>query len=544
MADSLPRLLTRRELLALTGKAAIASALLPNLSFAATAASSPPAGAVVGDTVGAKVGETMLRAGGNAIDAAIAAAFAACIASPSKCGIGGYGGHAMIALAGGKKITAIDFNSTAPAAARADMYSLDTNGRVKGGVNITGWLAAGVPGTVAGLELALQRYGTRSLREVLAPAIQLCEDGVHVVPVKGIDDASRNDPRPDSEQGSKLPPEKRRNLALGGLLKTLATRDSADSFYRGDIAGKIAAAFQKNGGLVTREDLAAYRAREIEPLKLEWNGATLHTVPLPATGLLLLEAFSILKALSWTKLSAPDRLHAKLEALRIAWSDRLHHFGDPDQVSVPVTKLFDRAYAADYAEKISAALKAQKPVTLEVGPSHAGGTTNISAVDRHGNMVAITLTHGGSYGARVSVEELGLVLGHGMSRFDPRPNLPNSPGPRKRPITNMCPTIVTRGGAPVFALGAAGGTRIPNSVYEVLLNIVGLGTPMETAMSAPRLDTNGTLNLGLEKKHSAEDEAFFKNLGYKTSRTASAYVSAVTIEPQTGQARGMSSGGA
>jgi gamma-glutamyltranspeptidase/glutathione hydrolase len=180
-------------------------------------------------------------------------------------------------------------------------------------------------------------------------------------------------------------------------------------------------------------------------------------------------------------------------------------------------------------------------VPLDVDPSRAGGTTNISAADRHGNLIAITFTHGGSYGARVSVAELGMVLGHGMSRFDPRPGLPNSPGPRKRPINNMCPTIVTRGGVPVLALGAAGGTRIPNSVYEVLVNYVGLGAPMETAMAAPRLDTNGTLKLGLENKHSAEDEAFFKTLGYATSRTASAYVSAATYDPGTATARGMSS---
>src|SRR6185436_13213574 len=171
--------------------------------------------------------------------AAIAAAFAAGIASPSKCGVGGYGGHAMIALTGGKKIAAIDFNSTAPAAARADMYPFNEKNQVVGNVNVTGWLAAGVPGTVAGLELALQRFGTRSLRDTLAPAIQMCEEGVYVAPVKGIDDASRNDPRPDSAQDSGVPREKQRNRALAALLKTLAERNSADSFYRGDIAGKI-----------------------------------------------------------------------------------------------------------------------------------------------------------------------------------------------------------------------------------------------------------------------------------------------------------------
>ena len=328
------------------------------------------------------------------------------------------------------------------------------------------------------------------------------------------------------------------------MLKTLAARNSAESFYRGDIADKIAAAFQRNGGLVTRDDLAAYRALEVAPTILEWNGATIHTAPLTATGLLLLEAFSALKALDWPKLVPSQQLHAKLEALRIAWADRLRHFGDPAQVKVPTEKLLSRDYAGELAEKISGALAAQKPVPLEVNPSHAGGTTNLSAVDRHGNMIAVTLTHGASYGAKVAVDELGMVLGHGMSRFDPRPGLPNSPGPRKRPMDNMCPAIVTRDGTAIFALGAAGGTRIPNAVYEVLLNHVGLGSSMEAAMAAPRLDANGTLSIGLEKKHSAEDEALFQKLGYKTSRVTSAYVSAVSFDVKTRETRGESSGGA
>lgn len=535
---------TRRALLELAGKAALAGALAPSFVRAASEAPAAAAGTVVGDTVAAKVGAKILQDGGNAIDAAVAAAFAAGIASPSKCGVGGYGGHAMIALAGGRKVTAIDFTSAAPAAARSDMFPLGRDGRVTGNSNTHGWLAAGVPGTVAGLELALQRYGSRSLRDVLAPAIHLCEDGVYVAPVKGIDDAARNDPRPDSDQGAALPPERQRNLALAQLLHTLATRNSAESFYRGDLAATIVAAFQRNGGLVTADDLAAYQAQELEPFALEWCGAKIHTVPLPSTGLLLLQAFSILNALDWTNLDAPQRQHAKLEALRIAWADRLRYFGDPGHVKVPVEKLLSSAYAGELADQVGKALKARQPVPLTVTPSRAGGTTNISTADRHGNLVAITLTHGGSYGARVTVPELGMWLGHGMSRFDPRPGLPNSPGPRKRPITNMCPTIVTRAGVPVLALGAAGGTRIPNSVYEVLVNAVGLGASLDTAMHAPRLDTNGTLALGLEKKHSAEDERFFQSLGYKTSRTASAYVSAVAFDPATHQTHGLSSGGA
>ncbi len=521
---------TRRELLAFAGRAALAGALAPRLAFAAEEKSAQPFGAVVGDPVAAKIGETVLRDGGNAIDAAIAAAFAAGIRAPHNSGLGGYGGHAMIALAGGKKVTAIDFNSTAPGAARADMFPLDAEGRVVGNTNTIGWLAAGVPGVAAGLDLALQRYGTRPLRAVMAPAIQLCESAAHAAPVKGIDDDAAA--------------ARRRNTALLGLLRSIAERNSTDSLYRGDHARTIAQAFNRSGGLVTGDDLASFRARELAPLSLEWNGATIHTVPLTATGLLLLEAFSILKALDWPKLAAPHRAHARLEALRLAWADRLATFGDPEQVRVPVDKFLSPGYARQQADKVASAMREARPVPLNVEPSRAGGTTNISAVDRAGNMIAITVTHGGSYGAKVVVPELGLVLGHGMSRFDPRPGRPNSIGPGKRPITNMCPSIVTRDSVPVFAVGGAGGTRIPNSVFEVVLNTVGLGAPLETAMAAPRLNTDGTLALGLDKFHSEQDRAYFTALGYKVATTPSALVSAVSFDPKTGASKGVASGGA
>lgn len=544
MTDS-ARQLTRRDLLSLAGKAAIAGVLVQRSSLAASEAGSNSSGAVVGERIAAKIGETILREGGNAVDAAIAAAFAAGIATPHNCGVGGYGGHAMIALAGGKKITAIDFNSTAPAAARADMFPLDASGRVPGNINVTGWLAAGVPGTLAGLELALQRYGTRPLRDVLAPAIELCEKGTHVASVKGIDDISNSSGRPGTEpSAAALPPERRRNAALARFLKTLAARNSADSFYHGDLADTVAAAFKRNGGLVTRDDLNACRARELAPITFEWNGAVIHTVPLTSTGPMLLEAFGVLKTLGWPKFDTLQRQHAKLEALRIAWTDRLRHFGDPDFVSVPMDRLLSPSYASELAGKVSTALKAGRPVPLDVKPTSADGTTNISAVDSAGNMIAITLTHGGTFGARVVVDELGIVLGHGMSRFDPRPGLPNSPGPRKRPITNMCPTIVTRAGSPVLALGGAGGTRIPNSIYEVLLSYVGLSDSMDAAMNSPRLDTQGSLTVGLEKKHPPADEAFFKTLGYTTSRVTPAMVGAVEYQPATRTTRGMTAGGA
>lgn len=534
---------TRREMLGLTGSLLAAGTLAPQWCFAKREDAAGELGCVIGDEAAAKVGENILRDGGNAIDAAIAAAFAGGVVSPGKCGVGGYGGHAVIATAGGKKITAIDFNSAAPAAARADMFPLEANGKVKKNLNSHGWLAVGVPGTLAGLQLALERYGTRSLRQILAPTIQLCEEGVPIPPVKGIEEFF-SDPHPvsiEAEQSSA--PKIGKNLRLASLLKILAERNSVESFYRGDLARKIAGAFQKNGGLVTREDLAAYHARELAPLTLDWNGLTIHTAPLTSPALMLLEAMHILKTLRWDKMPETPRLHAKLEALRIAWADRFQNFGDPDQIKVPVAQLLSRAHAQVMAKKVRIALREQKPVPLKIDSTLDSGTLNITAADRHGNMIAITLTHGSSYGARVAVEEFGFVLGHGMWRFEPEPGHPNSIAPRKRCITNMCPSIVTRGGQAVLAVGGAGGTRIPNSVYEVLVNFVGLGWPMEKAMDAPRLETIGSLKLGLENGHATNAETFLKKIGYQVAQTYSAYVSAVSFDPTTKKAHGISRGG-
>ena len=193
---------TRRALLKLTGQAALFGAFAPRLAFAASDGTPKSAGAIAGDPIAVKVGEKILQDGGNAIDAAIASAFAAGICTSRNCGVGGYGGHATIALAGEKKITCIDFNSIAPAAAHDGMFPRDDRGVVKGNVNTVGWLAAGVPGTLADLELALQRYGTRSLRHTLAPAIEMCERGTHVAAVNGLDDVAR----PPSTETPALPP--------------------------------------------------------------------------------------------------------------------------------------------------------------------------------------------------------------------------------------------------------------------------------------------------------------------------------------------------
>lgn len=535
----------RREMLRLAG-----GMLLAGVPALAGEGRSPAVGkgAVAGPPVAARVGAAVLAEGGNAIDAAVATALTACVVHVQQCGIGGYGGHMVIAPAGGKPVVAIDFNSAAPKAARDNLFPADDKGRVKDRVNSVGWLAAGVPGTLAGLQLALDRYGTRSFARVVRPAITYARDGFPVstklaAAIRSAQAQLCKDPasvRLFLPQGKPLAAGSIfRNPELADLLQGLAEAKSVDSFYRGEIARRIAAAFHKNKGLVTAADLAAYRARMVEPLRLTWREATIYTAPLTAGGLTPLQALATLKALRWDTWPGKGTrlLRARLEALRLAWTDRLKLLGDPEQVKVPVARLLSEAYARRSAERVEAALKAGQPVTAGTDGRSMSGTVHLSAADTQGNLVALTLTHGEYFGARVTVPGLGLILGHGMSRFEPQPGRANSVGPGKRPLHNMCPTVVVRGGRPVLALGGAGGRRIPNAVFEVLAQYVGRGTTPEEAVAAPRVHTEGGLAVTLEAKVPEADREHLRKVGYTVKTGASALISLVARDPRSGSCR-------
>jgi gamma-glutamyltranspeptidase/glutathione hydrolase len=536
---------SRREMMRLTGQA-LAAAAIPG-PISEFRESNPglggKGGAIIDEKHGAEVGRQVLEDGGNAIDAMVAACLVTCIATPSRCGIGGYGGHMTIGLAGGKTITSIDYNSAAPAAARPDMYPLDDKGEVVGKVNLHGWLAAGVPGTLAGLQFALDRFGTRSLSELAQPAIRLCREGVTIDAffahtLRSTATNFRKDPGSAKLWLDNGEPRKQgelqRNPNLGELLATLAKRNSVDSFYRGDIAQRLAEQFQKNGGVVTAKDLAAYHAREVHPLSMQWKDYTVYTAPLTAGGLTVLEALEILKAIGWRRRGSGESLHARLEAMRYAWKDRFDLLGDPDMVKVPVERLLSDTYAQEVGAKVKAALRAKHAASIDIKVRPDSGTNNISCVDRHGNMVAATFTHGSTFGAQVTADGLGVTLGHGMSRFEPVPGHPNAPGPGKRPLHNMCPTVITRGGKPVFAVGGAGGLRIPNAIYDVVLNYI-TGDAMKDSLAAPRLHCTGNLEVGFHGAFPADQTDYLKNAGFHLRPYLSAYTTAVSFDAKTGE---------
>ena len=314
----------------------------------------------------------ILASGGNAMDAAVAAALVGCVVNVSKCGIGGYGGHLVVGLPDGTA-AAIDFNSTAPAAARADMFPLDKNGSVKGHIHEARLACRRRTG-----HARRNATRTRKIRNAL----------VEANPAAGHPMGSRRLPAhhaiPVLSQ-RQAPKERRmvRNPELADMLQQLADSGSAEPFYRGQIGEHIAHAFQKNGGLVTADDMARYHAHVVPPLTLEWRGYTIATAPLTAGGLTVLQAIASLKAFEWDAVSSDDpaKTHAWIEALRIAWGDRLALLGDPSHADVPVERLLSEQYAHQSAEKIKRAIAERRPVPIATDSRTADGTFHVSAMD-------------------------------------------------------------------------------------------------------------------------------------------------------------------
>jgi gamma-glutamyltranspeptidase/glutathione hydrolase len=310
------------------------------------------------------------------------------------------------------------------------------------------------------------------------------------------------------------------------MLRQLERDNSADAFYRGPIARTIARAFQAGGGTLTEKDLGAYQAREVTPLRIQVGPDTVATPPLASGGATTLQALNAAQHLLFDD---PRRwAHARLEALRLAWQDRLSLFGDPRFVKVPIDRLLSEDNALQTAKQIRAAVDAGRALDLPERKYTSSGTISISAVDASGSMCAITLTHGDGFGACVTVPGLGLILGHGVSRFERTAGHPNAPGPRKSPLHNMCPCVVLRGREPVLAIGATGGKKIPNAVFDVLARHLLDGLSLEASVRAPRMNTTGGLALALNDRWDEAGAAHLAGLGFKVTRVPAATIQAVS----------------
>jgi gamma-glutamyltranspeptidase / glutathione hydrolase len=465
-----------------------------------------PAMIVCPQPLAAEAGLAVLRGGGNAVDAAVTTAFCQGVLDPQMCGIGG-GGMMLVHRAGTRTTETIEFHPRAGGQVRAEMWepifvkeAADRyNYVVEGGVNDAGYQSVAVPGTVAGLALALERHGTIAWADALQPAIAFAEDGFPVaaelrsswtselspdqLPMAGriqFTPAARalytNDGR------LKDLGEPMRQADYGRTLRTLA-RDGARAFYQGDIAERIAADFQAHGGFITRADLAAYRAEVGEPLESTYRGLRVVAPAPPAGGLPLLQMLNFLEgydlgAAGWPSVEAA---RLRVEAMGWAFADRERYLADPKFAQVPVARLLDKAYAEEARRRAAAGERfAGRP------PLEAPTTTHISVVDGEGNAVSLTHTLGSSSG--VVTEGLGFGYNNYLNCFDPRPGRVNSLAPGKTRITMMVPTVVFAGDRLHAVVGAPGGTKIVTGVLQTLLNVIDHGmTPVE-AVSAPRID--------------------------------------------------------
>jgi gamma-glutamyltranspeptidase/glutathione hydrolase len=456
----------------------------------------------------ARIGRDVLERGGNAVDAAVATGFALAVTYPRAGNIGG-GGFMVIHLAEGRRDIAIDYRETAPTATTRDTY-LDASGVADPRKSRDIGLAIGVPGTVAGLALAHEKYGSGrfTLAELIAPSIALARDGI---PVE--DDIADSLPYarerlarwPSSAKiflradGAVLAPGDR--LVQADLAATLSSiaQDGPRAFYQGPIAEKIAAAVREAGGLMTADDLASYRAVERRPIRGSYRGHDIVSMPPPSSGgVLLVEMLNVLEGFT-LRPGDPASLHLMIETMRRAYADRARLLGDPDFVQAPIRGLISKRYAATLRAAIDPE-RAQPSSEIGNGNPAAfegDNTTHYSVVDRFGNAVANTYTLNLSYGVGLVAEGTGVLLNNELDDFAAAPGAPNAyglvgfdanaPGPGKRPLSSMTPTIVFKDGRLFLVTGSPGGSRIITTVLQVLLNVIDYGMGIADAVHAPRL---------------------------------------------------------
>jgi gamma-glutamyltranspeptidase/glutathione hydrolase len=510
-----------------------------------------------------KIGAEVMKKGGNAVDAAIATAFALAVVYPEAGNLGG-GGFMLIRLADGRN-AAIDYREEAPAAATRDIF-VDRNGElIKGeGSSTVGYRAAGVPGTVAGLEMAFQKYGSGKITwaELIEPARKLAADG-YVLSYRLAElfkSYKKNlEPYEDSKRiflnnGNYFREGDR--LKQPDLAATLARiqKAGAKDFYEGETARLIAADMRRHNGLITEADLKNYRAKERTPFVGSYRGYPVVVMPPPSSGgVLLLQVLNVLegydvRSMGW---SSSEKYHVLIEAMRRAFADRSEFMGDPDFVNVPFKKLISKEYAAAVRQTIDLT-KASRSADIKAGDlsgvKEPTETTHFTVADQNGNVVSNTYTINDLYGSGVTAKGTGVLLNDEMDDFAARPGKPNMFGliqgernkiePHKRPLSSMTPTIVLRkDNSPWFAVGARGGPRIITAVLQTVINVIDHDMDIQQAVDSPRLhqqwlpDEIAFEPFGL----STDTRRALEKLGHKFAAKPSYVASAtgVMIEAQT-----------
>jgi gamma-glutamyltranspeptidase/glutathione hydrolase len=508
---------------------------------AAQTASPTPIGAEHGMVVSAhrlasRAGIDVLKAGGNAVDAAVAVGYALAVTFPEAGNLGG-GGFMTIRFHDGRTAF-IDFREKAPAAATANMY-LDANGNPVPERSRRGFLAAGIPGTVAGLELARVRFGTKSRAVLMGSAIRLAREGFILdqgdadMLADAADDFRKDAPSAAIFLNRGQPWKPGQRLVQADLARSLSliAAQGPAAFYKGPIAAKMVAASKAGGGIFSLKDFADYQARELKPLECDYRGYHIISAPPPSSGgVVLCETLNILEGYPIAKLGfrSAAGTHLLVEALRRAYHDRNLNLGDPSFVRVDTAHFVDKGYAASLRAGIDpnrATLSWSLPAP---GLGREGrSTTHFSIVDKDGNAVSLTYTLNDWFGARVTAAGTGILLNDEMDDFSAKPGSPNMYGliegpnnavaPGKRPLSSMTPTIVTKDGQLSMVVGTPGGSRIPSAVIETISNMIDFGMTVTEAVDAPRIhhqwlpDEVGYERFGL----SADSIARLEAMGHK-----------------------------
>lgn len=487
----------------------IATALVLTVSGVHAASQAPVAGengmVVTAQHLATHVGVDVLKAGGNAVDAAVAVGYALAVVYPAAGNLGG-GGFMTVQLADGRK-TFLDFREKAPLAATADMY-LDKDGNVVEGLSAKGHLAVGVPGTVSGMELALSKYGTLKRSQVIAPAIKLAENGFALEQgdIDLLHTATGEFEKDKDMRGIFLhngqPLQVGQKLVQKDLAKTLKeiSAKGSDGFYKGWVAKALVDSSQAGKGIITQADLDKYKTRELAPIECDYRGYHVVSAPPPSSGgVVICQIMNILEGYPMADLGyhSAQGLHYQIEAMRHAYVDRNSYLGDPDFVQNPIDHLLDK----DYAAKLRAAIEPQKAgdsqaIKPGVAPHEGNNTTHYSIVDKWGNAVSVTYTLNDWFGAGVMASKTGVILNDEMDDFTVKVGVPNMYGlvqgeanaiaPGKAPLSSMSPTIVTKDGKAVMVVGTPGGSRIITATLLTILNVIDYKMNIQEAVDAPR----------------------------------------------------------
>jgi gamma-glutamyltranspeptidase/glutathione hydrolase len=475
----------------------------------------------------AEAGAEILRRGGNAIDAAVATAFAIGVVEPFMSGVGGIAFMVYRDAASGETLC-LDGSTVLPRAIRPEMFELlpgsDRAGMynwraTRDDANNTGWLTPGVPGTPSLLGEAHRRAGRLPWQELLQPAIRLAEDGYKVNPYITLmvaHDYERLARFPETKRtflgDSGAPPVPGRRFEQPDLARTLKliAEEGPETVYRGEVARLIAADMAANGGLITEADLEAHQTRVVEPARVSYRGHEILGQLENSGYATVTEALQILSGFDLGRLGSQTAaaLHLEIEALRRAFLDRLRYLGDASLMPVPYRGVIAAEYAAEQRRTIDPnratpdavpgdpwRFDPNREAMLQPARSGNGGegqTTQITTIDRDRNMVSLTSTLGGTFGSAVVIKGTGITLNNAATWFDPEPGAVMSIGPGKRVMSAAAPVIVLRDGVPLLALGSPGGRRVISAIYECLVNVIDFGMGMQAAISAPRVHAEGS----------------------------------------------------